>query len=450
MKSVENVIKNKNIEDDTVENVNKRVQAELEKEENVPNFEDTLTRIDNEKEEKNKIEIINDVIGKFIFNYQKGVLTLRRGDAFANLALALLKPQNDEETAASDKTGGTFTTSGTTEKGPALPAATLTSRLQNTELLDRLALYENIIKENSQKYGISENFIKAVIMQESAAQKDAVNGTSRGLMQITDGAALDVKNHYNDTEHNSIYLQYKQDLQSPFIPTVNIKIGTAYLKRLVDYYSSKGNSGQDLKKIILAAYNWGPTKINANCKDGKWENCQNIPPQVLQYASNIIIYEKGLNGEDISKLSERDLAKIRNKYIGFIFQAFNLLQRTSATDNVKLPLIYSENGRDADKKAILVLEQVGLGDKLNNKPNQLSGGQQQRVAIARALINEPKLLLADEPTGNLDSKSGNEIIKIFGKLNSQGKTVVVVTHDEEIAKESKRIIRIDDGKIIKQ
>lgn len=129
--------------------------------------------------------------------------------------------------------------------------------------------------------------------------KDAVNKDSRGLMQITDGAALDVKNYYNDVEHNSTYIQYTQNSQSPFIPAVNIKIGTAYLKKLSDDYAS-GNSGQDLKKIVLAAYNWGPTKVNANCKDGKWENCQNIPSVVLEYVSNIITYEKGLNGEDIS------------------------------------------------------------------------------------------------------------------------------------------------------
>jgi len=158
-----------------------------------------------------------------------------------------------------------------------------------------------------------------------------------------------------------------------------------------------------------------------------------------------------LDGTDVGSLTDDELAEIRNHKIGFVFQAFNLLPRTTALKNVTIPMIYAGIAKESrEKSAQKLLGAVGLADRLFHTPNQLSGGQQQRVAIARALINEPKLLLADEPTGNLDSKSGNEIIKIFGKLNSQGKTVVVVTHDEEIAKESKRIIRIDDGKIIKQ
>jgi len=154
-----------------------------------------------------------------------------------------------------------------------------------------------------------------------------------------------------------------------------------------------------------------------------------------------------IDGKDISKLSEGDLARIRNKYIGFVFQTFNLLQRTSALDNVRLPLIYNKV-REIEDRATKLLQSVGLGDRIKHKPNQLSGGQQQRVAIARALINNPELILADEPTGNLDSKSGDEIIDLFIKLNKEGKTVVVVTHDEDIAKKAEKIIRIEDGKVI--
>lgn len=155
-----------------------------------------------------------------------------------------------------------------------------------------------------------------------------------------------------------------------------------------------------------------------------------------------------INGKDISKLSESELAKIRNRYIGFVFQTFNLLQRTTALDNVKLPLIYNNQYKEGNDRAVKLLQRVGLSDRLKHTPNQLSGGQQQRVAIARALINNPNLILADEPTGNLDSKSGDEIIDLFINLNKEGKTIVVVTHDEDIAKIAKKIIRIEDGKVV--
>lgn len=157
-----------------------------------------------------------------------------------------------------------------------------------------------------------------------------------------------------------------------------------------------------------------------------------------------------LDGEDSSHLRENKLAGIRNKKIGFVFQSFNLLARTSAKDNVALPLIYANVSlSERERRSKEALEQVGLGEKLNSHPNQLSGGQQQRVAIARALVTNPELILADEPTGNLDSKSGVEIMKIFHKLNSEGKTIIMITHEDDIAKNAKRIIRIKDGEIVR-
>ena len=156
-----------------------------------------------------------------------------------------------------------------------------------------------------------------------------------------------------------------------------------------------------------------------------------------------------LENQEISQLNERQLAKIRNKKIGFVFQQFNLLTRTSALENVALPLIYNNTPElKIREKAKEALKMVGLADRLNHHPNQLSGGQQQRVAIARALVTNPAIILADEPTGNLDSKSGVEILKIFDKLHKQGKTVVVVTHDQNIAARAQRIIHLKDGQII--
>lgn len=157
--------------------------------------------------------------------------------------------------------------------------------------------------------------------------------------------------------------------------------------------------------------------------------------------------EYRLNGEQVSGLSDNALAGIRNKYLGFVFQAFNLLPRASATKNVELPLIYA-GARQRESRANAALERVGLGGRVHHKPSEMSGGQQQRVAIARAIVNDPVVLLADEPTGNLDTRTSAEIMALFQELNAGGKTVVIVTHEEDIAMHCKRIIRFRDGVII--
>ena len=155
-----------------------------------------------------------------------------------------------------------------------------------------------------------------------------------------------------------------------------------------------------------------------------------------------------LNGEDVSKVGKGRLARIRGREIGFVFQSFNLLPRATLLRNVELPMLYAGYGRKERKaKAIEALERVGLGDRIAHRPNELSGGQRQRAAIARALVNTPSLLLADEPTGNLDSKSGDDVMKLFDALNAEGHTVVVVTHEPDIAARARRTIRVVDGKI---
>ncbi len=153
-----------------------------------------------------------------------------------------------------------------------------------------------------------------------------------------------------------------------------------------------------------------------------------------------------LNRQDVSKLSDNELAEIRNKEIGFVFQTFNLLPRSTALDNVMLPLIYSGMSKTRrSERAMQVLEQVQLSDRITHKPNELSGGQRQRVAIARALVNHPSIILADEPTGNLDSKTSIEIMGLFEEIHQAGNTIILVTHEEDIARHAHRIIRLKDG-----
>ncbi|HUW21794.1 MAG TPA: ABC transporter ATP-binding protein [Candidatus Bathyarchaeia archaeon] len=155
------------------------------------------------------------------------------------------------------------------------------------------------------------------------------------------------------------------------------------------------------------------------------------------------------NNRNVSNLNETELANIRSREIGFVFQSFNLIPRMTAVDNVSLPLIYvGMKMKIRKEKALAALERVGLKDRINHFPNQLSGGEQQRVAIARALVNNPRVIMADEPTGNLDTKSGQEIMAIFTSLNQKGITIVMVTHEGEIAAFAKRIVRVRDGKII--
>jgi len=153
-----------------------------------------------------------------------------------------------------------------------------------------------------------------------------------------------------------------------------------------------------------------------------------------------------LNGKDVSMMRDDDLAAVRNKEIGFVFQTFNLLPRYTSLENVAMPMIYAQmTKKDRNKRAAEVLDMVGLGDRMDHRPNELSGGQRQRVAVARALVNNPSIILADEPTGNLDTKTSYEIMKLFDDIHKRGNTVILVTHEEDISQHAHRIIRLRDG-----
>jgi putative ABC transport system ATP-binding protein len=158
--------------------------------------------------------------------------------------------------------------------------------------------------------------------------------------------------------------------------------------------------------------------------------------------------EYWLNGQEVSRLTDDELARVRNREIGFVFQTFNLLPRATALHNVELPLVYAgARARERRERAVAALERVGLGDRLAHRPNELSGGQRQRVAIARALVNAPSILLADEPTGNLDSVTSEEIMRVFGDLHAGGQTVIMVTHEPDIAAHAERVVVLRDGQV---
>jgi len=212
---------------------------------------------------------------------------------------------------------------------------------------------------------------------------------------------------------------------------------------------------------IVKRYTLGGEVINAldhvsmDIKDGEYLSIIGPSGSGKSTLMNIIgcldLPDEGsyqLNGKEITKYSQRQLARLRGEHIGFIFQGFNLLNRLDAIENVELPLIYQKIGvRERRARAKEALDLVGLGDRLRHRPNQLSGGQQQRVAIARALAARPQLILADEPTGNLDSKTGQDLMKLLRDLNEGGKTIVIITHDANVAAQARRTLRIVDGHI---
>lgn len=218
------------------------------------------------------------------------------------------------------------------------------------------------------------------------------------------------------------------------------------LKDVVKTYTSGNTVFNALNKVSACIHQGEFISITGPSGSGK-----STLMHVIGLLDNPTSGQVLLEGQNISHLNEEELAKTRNVTLGFVFQQFNLLAKTSSLENTILPLLYSDIPRSKHRQiGIDMLTKVGLADKITNTPAQLSGGQQQRVAIARALINNPKIILADEPTGNLDSKSGTEIMSLFHQLHREGNTIVLVTHDMELAKQAQRIIIIKDGKVTNQ
>lgn len=205
----------------------------------------------------------------------------------------------------------------------------------------------------------------------------------------------------------------------------------------------------DVKTIALKDIDLTVKKGDFIAITGRSGSGKSTLMHIIGLLDNATSGEYILNGTDVSKLEEDELAFLRNREIGFVFQSFNLLARASTLENVMLPAIYAGVKRNERiEKAFEILTQLGLKDHLNKKPNQMSGGQQQRVAIARALMNNPELILADEPTGNLDTKSGQDVMSVLKNLNKEGKTIILITHERDIASHARKILQLEDGKLI--
>lgn len=204
----------------------------------------------------------------------------------------------------------------------------------------------------------------------------------------------------------------------------------------------------DLKTIVLKNINFSMKQGEFVAIMGPSGSGKSTLMHILGMLDRLSSGHYFFKGKDVSNFSDEELAHLRNKEIGFVFQAFNLLARTSVLDNVKLPLIYSDDKTNMDKRAQKVLESVGLSHRLKYFTNQISGGEKQRVAIARALVNEPSIIFADEPTGNLDSRSGDQVMGILQGLHAQGKSIVLVTHETFTAEHAERIIRVKDGVLV--
>ena len=219
------------------------------------------------------------------------------------------------------------------------------------------------------------------------------------------------------------------------------EIGVIHTEHIKKYYIMGDVEVRALNDITLDIYKGELAAIMGPSGSGK-STLMNILGCLDRPTSGLYM----LGGEVVSEMNDSQLANVRNRKIGFVFQSFNLLSRSTALENVLLPTLYSKNKANAKQRALDVLEMVGLGSRVNHKPKEMSGGQQQRVAIARALINDPEIIMADEPTGNLDSKSGKEIMELLIRLNKeQGKTIILVTHDPKIGKQVPRVISVFDG-----